>query len=123
MIVDNLPLMIVGYEDDNTLALWNRECLKVTGYSAAEAVLRPETVLEFHSDDTAEKTSLPQWLKKGGSFEIREQALINRDGSRRIVAWRNLSDLVKIPGLRHWAAGLDITQRKEAEEELLGKLL
>jgi signal transduction histidine kinase len=41
-----------------------------------------------------------------------------RDGSVKTVAWSNISARFPIPGWATWGIGVDITERKRAEEAL-----
>ena len=119
LIVENLPLMIFGYDHQDELTIWNRECARVTGFSAAEAASNPEKALLFEADKSAPQPTMAQWLKESGVFQDHERAVKCRDGSPRIISWTNLSDIAAVPGLKLWAIGLDVTARREAEQELL----
>ena len=110
LIVETLPVMIVGYDVDNRLVLWNRECERVSGFSAGQAEAHPGAGLVFErEEDQTERTSMVEWLDSGDTFRDREKMIRHYDGSWRVVSWTNLSRLVEVPDLKYWAAGIDIT--------------
>jgi PAS domain S-box-containing protein len=118
LIVENLPILIVGYDQEGRWALWNRECERVTGYASAE-------IVGLHGSS---QTSVPapgspgitqDQLLPGLFFRDQEKELTCKDGQKRTVAWTNVSDLVEVPGLKNWAVGIDVTERKKAEQEVL----
>ena len=118
LIVENLPILIVGYDQTGRYALWNRECERVTGYSSAEMFGLPEA-----GEQTGSPPGPPvitrNFLLSGLSFRDREKEVTCKDGQKRTVAWTNVSDLVEVPGLASWAVGVDVTERKMAEQEVL----
>ncbi|MFH1135412.1 MAG: PAS domain S-box protein [Pseudomonadota bacterium] len=116
LIVENLPVLIVGYDARGAAALWNSECERVTGFAAAEVYGAP--LLDLISDLEPEDPGIETGEVEHESPRELEKEIRCRDGSSRIVAWKDLTNLVKLPGLHGWAAGIDVSRKKAAEREL-----
>lgn len=113
-LVQNMPIMLKAYDEEGTLILWNRHCEKVTGYSASEIIGFPEEI----------KLLYPQ-AKYGRSQQLRmqeetylhcETEITCKDGSKKIIAWSNVSKQFPIPGWYSWLIGQDITVFKNAPQ-------
>lgn len=118
LIVEHLPVMIVGYGTDNNVTLWNRECQRVTGFTAEETALSPENVLVLDAEEQTSQTSIARWMIEAEHFQDKDMAVKCRDGSIRIISWTNMSDIFTIPGLSRWVVGRDITEAKRTQMDL-----
>ena len=118
LIVENLPILIAGYDGEDLCALWNRECERVTGYTSGEMLGLSGTSAGIRAA-TDPPGITEELLMAGLSFRDQEVELTCKDGQKRMVAWTNVSDLVEVPGLKSWAVGIDITEKKKAEQEVL----
>lgn len=118
LIVEHLPVMIVGCGTDDNVTLWNRECQRVTGFTAEETALNPENVLLLDDEDHDIRTSIARWMMEAEQFQDKDMAVKCRDGSIRIISWTNMSDVFTIPGLSRWVVGRDITEAKRAQMDL-----
>ncbi len=56
--------------------------------------------------------------RKGNEFSDMETEFTAKDGSKKIISWTNISSRLPIPGWNYWAIGIDMTERKAAEEHL-----
>jgi PAS domain S-box-containing protein len=110
--------MVNALSADNRFVLWNRECERVTGYSADEIVGNPEALRLLYPDEVYLEGLLREWAARGNEFRDWEMDLTAKDGSVRTVAWSNIAGRVPIPGWAAWAIGVDVTERKRAEEKL-----
>lgn len=99
-VLENMPVMLTAFDDTGNLIVWNRECERVTGYTAAEIV---------------EQSQTQNFLASENDYRDREWQFICKDGSIKTVVWSNISDRFPIPGWAGWGIGVDITQRKQAE--------
>ncbi|MDZ7686344.1 MAG: PAS domain S-box protein [Gammaproteobacteria bacterium] len=107
-VVSDIPVMIVAFDDDMNIALWNHEAKRVTGYDA-------ETLTG--SAELADLIDLLEEWDDNGDQAWRIQRY--PDGQTRTVAWTRVPTEIHVPGWRIWAAGIDMTERETARAELL----
>ena len=117
-ILDNMPVLLDAVDSDGIVTLWNQECERVTGYSADEVVGNPEAFAWFYPDSTYRQKMMSAWKERGNNYRDWEWPLTHKDGSQRMIAWSNLSDLFPIPELGVWGIGVDVTDRRRAEDAL-----
>jgi PAS domain S-box-containing protein len=108
-------VMLNAMDKDGRLVAWNRECERVTGYSAEEMIGNPRAVEMLYHDPAYRQQVLEEWADRGGDFRNWEMELTGKDGSTRIVSWTNVSDHFFIPGWTSWSVGVDMTERVQAE--------
>src|SRR5205814_9171714 len=117
-IVEASEDAIIGKTLDGTITSWNPAAARLYGYSAAEAIGQSVSLL-FPPDRRDELPELLARVARGESIAQFETERLRKDGTR-------LSVSVSIAPVR--AAGTvvaaavvarDITERKQAEEDLL----
>jgi PAS domain S-box-containing protein len=113
-VVQQMPVMVVAEDDRKRVSIWNRECERVTGYSAAEITDRPGAFELLYPDALARARITQEWKQVRGGFRDSEWELTCKDGTRRIVAWSDVSAQVPVRGWRNWAVGVDVTQQRKA---------
>jgi PAS domain S-box-containing protein len=114
-VIQDMPVMLNAMDKDGRLVAWNRECERVTGYSAEEMIGNPRAVEMLYPDPAYRQQVLEEWADRGGDFRNWEMELTGKDGSTRIVSWTNVSDHFFIPGWTSWSVGVDMTERVQAE--------
>ena len=107
-VLENMPVMLKAIAPDGNIAVWNRECEQVTGYSATELVGNSK-VWELSNPGYY---GIEQWQARGNNFRNWEIDLKAKDGSIKTIAWSNISDRFPIAGWQSWAIGVDVTERK-----------
>ncbi len=117
-IVENLPVMVDALDENGVTVMWNRECERVTGYSAEEIVGNPDGMSLLYPDPDYLKEMRGLYDQLGGDYRDWEVTLTAKDGTARIIAWSNVSKRYPIPGWQMWAIGFDITRRKQIEKAL-----
>ncbi len=103
-------------DEDTTILMANKECLIVTGYDPDELTgkswtryVAPESLQEMLKNQQLRRQN-PDLVPR--KYEVK---LIDKKGSKRDV----ILNINMIPGTRHTVVSmLDITERKQAEEEL-----
>jgi PAS domain S-box-containing protein len=117
-LLDHLPVMVFGVDSEGRYCLWNRECERVLGYPRDEVLGRTRRDLypHWYSDPSYREWVFAQAISR--AYRDLETTILTRDGTPRICSWSNLSTHVHIPGLSVWGSGIDITERKAAEEAL-----
>lgn len=107
-VLENMPVMMTAFDTEGNIIVWNRECERITGYTAAEIVINPQARQLFYGETGALGS-------EGNDFRDREWQITGKDGSLKTVVWSNISDHFSIPGWAGWGIGVDITERKQAE--------
>ncbi len=120
-IIKNMPVMLDAFDENNRILVWNRESERVTGYTEKEMIEDPNPLSKLYPDPVFFSKLMKEWVERGDSFYNWEIDVTHKDGTKRTVSWSNISKHFPIPGWRSWAVGVDITDRKMMEEELLEK--
>jgi two-component system, sporulation sensor kinase E len=118
LVVQNMPVMLDALDGSGNFIVWNRECERVTGYGAEEIVNNPNALELLYPDEEHRLDIMAEWSRRGNDFRDWELELTAKDGSIKAVAWFNISGQLPIPGWITWAIGIDITERKQAEQAL-----
>jgi PAS domain S-box-containing protein len=117
-IVDSSDDAIIGHTLEGIITSWNRSAERLYGYTAAEVLGQPLTLLiPSHLPD-----DLPQLLarlQRGERIEHYETQRLHKDGSPRDVSL-TISPIHGHPGRIIGASKIarDITERKQAEQAL-----
>jgi len=117
-VLENMPVMMDALGRDNNIIVWNRECERVTGYSAEEIVGNSRAMELLYPDEDYREQIIAQVERYDANFRDLEQEITCKDGSTRVISWSNISEQFPIPGWFTWAVGVDITERVRAERKL-----
>jgi PAS domain S-box-containing protein len=118
LAVENMPVMMAAFDASGAIVAWNQESERLTGFPAEE-MLGNDRVGELLFPGTGKENCLsgtPGGERPGA--QERECRFTCKDGSVKIVLWRDVSEHVAIPGWARWGVGVDMTQRRQAEEDL-----
>ncbi|HIP95796.1 MAG TPA: GAF domain-containing protein, partial [Anaerolineae bacterium] len=118
LLVQNMPVMMDAFDADWNIIVWNRECERVTGYSADEIVGNPKAMELLYPDTAYRERMMAEWIARGDDYRDWEWEITCKDGSVKTVAWSNISKLFPISGWATWGIGMDVTERKRVEEAL-----
>ncbi|MDX2212977.1 MAG: PAS domain S-box protein [Oculatellaceae cyanobacterium bins.114] len=118
LILQNMPVMLDAFDRNGNIALWNQECERVTGYSAAEMVGNPNAMRLLYPNPTYLRTMMERWSDKKNDYRNWEWTMTCKDGSTKCIAWSNISDHFPILGWTAWGIGVDVTDRNQAETAL-----
>jgi PAS domain S-box-containing protein len=113
-IIDRMPVMLSALDRQGRIVYWNRECERVTGFTAAEIVGNPEALSLLYPDAEYLKGMMDQWDRGQGPPRNWEWTLTCKDGTQRTVAWSNIGDGPLPLGWSSWSLGVDITEKKSA---------
>ncbi len=117
-IVQNMPVMMNAFDEKRKIIVWNRECERVTGYTAEEIIGNPKALEMLYPDHEYRQYVIEQTEKLGFDFRNVEWQLRAKDGSWKVISWSNISKYYPIAGWHSWAIGMDVTERKKAEKAL-----
>jgi two-component system, cell cycle sensor histidine kinase and response regulator CckA len=115
-IVEALPVMIAALDEAGRVLFWNRECERVTGYSADEMVGNPGAFALLFPDEKLLKqvfTALAQEQLPTDPWRV-----TRKDGVVRMVRWFRVNNRLPVPGWARWGVGLDLTDQFRLEEQL-----
>lgn len=119
LVVQNMPMLMDAFDENLRVIVWNHECEKVTGYTAEEMIGNSNSLELLYPDPKYRKEIISELSALGQNFRNKEYTITCKDGSKKTIAWSNVSDVYPIPGWHTWAVGIDVTHRHKAEEALL----
>jgi len=117
-ILESMPVLMFAMDENNLFTTWNHACETTTGYRAAEIINDPKAIDKLIPDPEYRNVVLFEMQRKGNEFADFELEFTAKNGSKKIISWSNISSRLPIPGWSYWAIGVDITERKAAEEQL-----
>jgi len=121
-VVSNAHVWLVVMDMNGTVSTWNKAAESITGYPAGEAI-GTNRIWKLLYPDAARRKEIRATIRtiteEKGSFENFVTVIRTRDGGRKTISWNTQ----KIPDGNETlpsfvAIGIDITDRKRAEEEL-----
>ncbi|HOO72908.1 MAG TPA: PAS domain S-box protein [Spirochaetota bacterium] len=114
----NVNTMIVGLDVKGNLTIFNRAAEEITGYSWADLEGKNWFEVLVPGDRYPEVWEEFSRLIKGGMPVKYENPILTKDGEERFIVWRN-SSLQNENGIYgSLSFGIDITERKMAEEKI-----
>jgi diguanylate cyclase (GGDEF)-like protein/PAS domain S-box-containing protein len=117
-VLAGLPALVSAVDREGLFVFWNRECERVTGYTAQEAIGNAN-VFDLLYPDPLQRARMSELRSKPGlGFRNVEIDLATKYGSVRTVSWSSLSIAFPVDGLDAWAVGIDRTDERQNEEVL-----
>ncbi len=117
-ILENMPTMVFAFDELFRITAWNRECERVTGYSAEEMMESPDPLNLLYPDPVYRAAMLEKWRERGRDYRGWEWEITHKDGSSRLISWSNISGTMPIGGWSNWGTGVDVTWRRNAQDSL-----
>lgn len=117
-VVENMPVLMDAFDENGLITVWNKECERVTGYTAEEVIGNPHAMSMLYPDPEYLSQKMAEWQVLGNEYRDWEWELTCKDGTKRTIAWSNIAHILPIPGWSAWGVGVDITERKELETHL-----
>jgi PAS domain S-box-containing protein len=117
-ILQNMPVMLDAFDADGNIICWNKECERVTGFSADEVIGNPKILEMFYPDEAYRNRMFSEFATRGNDYRNWEWQIACKDGSTRTIAWSNLSNKFPVPGWSAWGIGIDVTGCKQLEPVL-----
>lgn len=115
-VVENIPVMIIALDVNGNILAWNKECERVTGYSAVEIVGNPNAMEILYPGSTHRERMINKFYEDPGDYRDWEWILTCKDGSKKITSWSNIPFMMSISPGAIWSVGVDITKWKHAVE-------
>jgi two-component system cell cycle sensor histidine kinase/response regulator CckA len=118
-LVQHMPVLLDALDVDGRIIFWNEECERVTGYTTEEVLGDPAIIEKLYPDIEYRTRMMREWAEKGNRYRDWEWTLTCKDGSKRTIAWSNISDQFPIDGWPRWGIGVDVTERKQLEQQFM----
>jgi two-component system cell cycle sensor histidine kinase/response regulator CckA len=118
-IVQNMPVLMTALDDDGQFVFWNSECERVTGFSAEDVLSDPGFIHRFIPDPIERARMRRDVPLPGVEFRDWELTITCKDGTKRTIAWSNSPGECPLPEWSTWSVGVDVTERKQLEEQFL----
>jgi PAS domain S-box-containing protein len=117
-MLQNMPVMVIAFDTDRKIVIWNKECEHVTGFVADEIIDNVKALELLYPDEgfrkiVADKLTWPVNDYYGWEFDV-----FCKDESAKTVVWSNMSKSFPIPGCSSWVVGVDVTERTLNEKTL-----
>ena len=123
-ILDAVGAIVIVVDADGRLARFNAAACLISGYSRAEIDAHGSLDFLVPPEQRHEMLTEMGRLEPGGHVLRRDNEWVCKDGSRRHIAWANSAVLDQGGLVRYTiATGIDITERKNLEEELAHQTL
>ena len=118
-VLETAGALVVVLDLEGRIIRFNRACEKISGYSFNEVKGRPFWDFLLLPDEIDGVQEVFDELQTGNFPNQHENYWVAKDGSRRLISWSN-TVLINDKGSVEYviAIGIDITERKEAEEKL-----
>ncbi len=119
-LLDIANVFILNLDTNANIILFNKFAEKLTGYKKEEVLGKNWfDIFISKSDESAILDVFSNVLKEMPEFSSYENAILCKSGSERMISWQNTvlkDNNKKISGML--SIGTDITERKQADEEL-----
>ncbi len=117
-IIENMPVMLDAFDENNKIVAWNKECEKVTGYTEEEILSHPDPMSLLYPDPAYLERMTQDLIAHEFTFRGKEWELTAKDGTKKHIIWSNNSKQFPIEGWTFWATGVDMTEHRKAEQAL-----
>jgi PAS domain S-box-containing protein len=117
-LIQKANVMIIGLDDTGNIQAFNPAAEAITGYTKAELKGKNWFEVLVPKDIYPDVWEAFNRLMRGGLPKLFENPILTKNGEERIISWSNneIKHGDKIKGTISF--GIDITERKKAEEEL-----
>lgn len=118
-VLDNTGAMVVVLAPDGRITRFNKACEQITGYAAKDVVGRELWDFLVPPEEAESVRTVWNRLRAGNFPNTHENHWMTRERSRRLIAWSNTAIVSPDGGVEYViGTGVDITERRKAEEAL-----
>ncbi|MGP3591262.1 GGDEF domain-containing protein [Vagococcus sp. WN89Y] len=115
-LFDRAPVLMTSFDKSNRCVLWNGECERLFGWTLEELNQQPDPLALFYPDPGV-RQRVRASVNLSATVDMHEWHPIRRDGQPLTVLWSN----ILLPDNSILSIGMDITERKKAEQQLTMK--
>jgi PAS domain S-box-containing protein len=121
-IVSNANVLLAVLDAKGNILVWNRAAEEISGYRAGEVTGKNAIWKQLYPDPDYRKKvtgTITTILEEKKFFENFETVIVAKDGGNKTISW-NTRVIPDKQGVSHRfvAIGIDVTGRRQAEEEL-----
>ncbi len=118
-VLDTAGALVLVTDRDGRIVRFNHACEETTGWNAKEVTGKPFWKLFLPEEEIEPVQTVFQNLRRGHFPNEHENHWLTKSGDRRLIRWSNTA-LVDNTGAVEYviATGLDVTERRRAEEQL-----
>jgi PAS domain S-box-containing protein len=118
-VLETAGALVVVLDNEGRIKTFNRTCEEITGYKDEEVIDRPLWELLIPPEELSGVREAWESIWAGDFPNRHENHWVSKDGSRRLIEWSNTA-IVSPQGEIEYiiGTGIDITERKKAEEAL-----
>jgi len=120
-LIETANVMVVGLDENGTIVIFNKTAEKITGYTREELDGKDWFELITPKDKYPEVWRVfEDWRRNNkGIIKCFENPIVTKSGEERYISWTN-NEVVGNRGKKETISfGVDITERKRAEEALM----
>jgi PAS domain S-box-containing protein len=117
-VIQNMPVMLDAFDENNNIIVWNKESERVTGYKAEEIINNPDALAMLYPDLEQRQRITQEYAGPQIDFTDVEFTLTAKDGSQKTISWSSSYNGISIPGWHYWAIGVDVTAQINALKAL-----
>ncbi|MEM7517530.1 MAG: PAS domain S-box protein, partial [Planctomycetota bacterium] len=117
-ILEHMPVMMNAVDEAGLFVVWNKECERVSGFSAEEMLGNPEALARLYPDEAYRARVQADARSRDLDYRDWERRYATKDGGTRVLSTASISRQVPVPGWGAWGMAIDITDRVRAQEEL-----
>jgi len=118
-ILDTAGALVIVLDPDGVILTFNRTCECISGYRASEVLGRNFQDVFITHDEKEMLTKRFEEIRRRKGYVSGENSWLTKDGEKRLITWSNTVILDKNGDVEYVVAtGLDITERKAAEDKL-----
>lgn len=118
LVLQDMPVMMIAFDLERKIVIWNKECERVTGFAADEIVENAKAMELLYPDENYRKLIIDKLTWPVNNYHNWEFDVFCKDGSAKTVAWSNISKSFPVAGYSSWVIGVDVTERTLTERAL-----
>jgi len=69
-VVEDMPVLMDAFDAEGNILLWNKECERLTGFSADEIVGNPRAMELLYPDADYRRRMLAEWIERGDNYRL-----------------------------------------------------
>lgn len=114
-IVQHMPIILVAWDKNKKIAAWNEQAAYISGFESKEVLGKnADQIFKNFQDFESALMYADPGARDKGSVEFQ---FITSTGIEKTILWYDISARFPVSGWKEWLCGIDISDRKHAENE------